>query len=41
LHDQFGDQVTTAVIAGASNALFPEKPEDVAGVLLPWADHHR
>jgi pimeloyl-ACP methyl ester carboxylesterase len=41
LHDQFGDRVTTAVIAGASHALFPEKPDAVAGVILPWADRYR
>jgi pimeloyl-ACP methyl ester carboxylesterase len=41
LHDQFGDRVTTAVIAGASHALFPEQPDALASVIVPWADRYR
>jgi len=37
LRDQFGDRVTTVVIADASHALFPEQPAAVAAAIIPWA----
>ncbi len=41
LRDQFGDRVTTSVIPGGSHALFPEEPDPVADVILPWAGQYR
>jgi pimeloyl-ACP methyl ester carboxylesterase len=37
LHDEFGDRVTTVVIADASHALFPEQPAAVADAIIAWA----
>lgn len=36
LKTEFGDRVTVSVIAGASHALFPERPDAVAAALLDW-----
>lgn len=36
LRQQFGDRVTTEIIADASHALFPEQPDRVADVVIEW-----
>ena len=37
----FGDRVSTAVVAGAGHALFPEQPEAAAEAVLSWARNFR
>jgi len=36
LRAEFGPRVTTIVIGGASHALFPERPREVADAILAW-----
>jgi hypothetical protein len=36
LRDEFGDRITTKVIANASHALFPEQPRAVADAIAEW-----
>lgn len=37
MREEFGERVTTTVVAGAGHALFPEQPEAAAGAILTWA----
>ena len=37
----FGERVTTAVVAGAGHALFPEQPEAAAETILSWVRRFR
>lgn len=41
LREQLGSRVTSRVIEDASHALFPEQPDKVADVVLPWAADYR
>lgn len=41
MREDFGERVTTAVLAGAGHALFPEQPEAAAGTILSWAQNFR
>jgi pimeloyl-ACP methyl ester carboxylesterase len=36
LRQQLGNRVTTKIVTDASHALFPEQPEQVADVVIPW-----
>jgi pimeloyl-ACP methyl ester carboxylesterase len=36
MKNEFGDRVTVVVIKGASHALFPERPREVAAALADW-----
>jgi pimeloyl-ACP methyl ester carboxylesterase len=37
LQDEFGERVSVRVIEGASHALFPERPQEVAAAIAAWA----
>ena len=41
LRAQFGDRITTELVKDAAHALFPEQPEAVANVILPWAARYK
>ncbi|MCB0933439.1 MAG: alpha/beta hydrolase [Mycobacterium sp.] len=41
MREDFGDRVSTAVVAGAGHALFPEQPEAAADAILSWAQRFR
>ncbi|MBL8688054.1 MAG: alpha/beta hydrolase [Rhodospirillaceae bacterium] len=36
IKDEFGDRITVAVVAGASHALIPEKPDAVVAEVVKW-----
>ncbi len=39
LRDQLGDRVTTEVVRDSSHALFPEQPDNVVDIVVPWCHH--
>jgi pimeloyl-ACP methyl ester carboxylesterase len=41
MQEDFGDRVSTAVVAGAGHALFPEQPKAAAEAILSWARNFR
>jgi pimeloyl-ACP methyl ester carboxylesterase len=36
LRDQLGERVTTEIVPDASHALFPEQPDKVVDLVIPW-----